>query len=331
MNFDFATRTGDKPILSVIICTHNPRLDYLSRVIGALKKQTLNRECWELLFIDNASTEKLDGIWDLSWHPQGRHLRENALGLTPARVRGIRESQSRLLVFVDDDNVLGPEYLKEAVRIEREWPLLGAWGGSVSGEFETLPEPWTQPYWDYVCVRECKEARWSNNPEDWSSLPFGAGLCIRTEVASLYAQEHEATPYRMMLGRNGAGLMASEDIDMVFFSRRLGLGFGRFPELRMSHLIPARRLTEDYLVEVVRWTSLSNVLLNEMHSGVPIKIKQRRPPVFWSLLHLLRHGRRSFRFHRAKVTGILEGTRLLEAATAGPTINTKLRDNVPGP
>ena len=331
MNLELATGANDNPILSVIICTHNPRPDYLSRVTEALKGQTLATEHWELLFIDNASSERLEDVWNLSWHPKARHMREEELGLTPARLRGIRESRGKLLVFVDDDNVLGPDYLAQAVRLERRWPLLGAWGGSVSGEFERQPEPWTQLYWDYVCVRECKEARWSNNPEDWSSLPFGAGLCLRAEVASLYAQEHEATPYRMMLGRNGAGQMSGEDIDMVFFSRRLGLGFGRFPELRMSHLIPARRLTEDYLVELVRCTTLSNVLLNEMHSGVPVQIDQRRPAVFWSLLHLLRHGRRSFRFHRAKVTGILKGRRLLETATCGADDKLKIEGHSPRP
>ena len=38
---------------SVIICTHNPRSDYLRRVLDALKAQTLLREQWELLLIDN--------------------------------------------------------------------------------------------------------------------------------------------------------------------------------------------------------------------------------------------------------------------------------------
>jgi glycosyltransferase involved in cell wall biosynthesis len=291
-----------------------------------LRKQTLAKDNWELLLIDNASSERLEDIWDLSWHPKARHLQENELGLTPARLRGIRESRGQLLIFVDDDNVLASDYLEQALRIEKEWPILGAWGGDVRGEFETPPEPWTQPYWDYAFVRECKEVRWSNNPEDWkSSLPFGAGLCLRSQVAYAYAQEHEATPYRKMLGRNGVGLMSGEDIDMVLFSRRLGLGFGRFPKLRMLHLIPARRLTEEYLLELVRAISFSVVLVNEMHGQPLPQTDQRRPAVFWSLLYLLRNWRRSFRFHRAKMTGILDGMRLLAAATAEQTTTPRLR------
>lgn len=314
MQAELETAIGKNPAISVIVCAHNPRVDYLSRVIAALKEQSLPTECWELLLVDNASFPSLKERWDLSWHPQARHLLEEELGLTSARFLGISESRGKLLVFVDDDNVIAPDYLEQALRIESDWPVLGAWGGNVTGEFESQPEPWTRDYWDYICVRECGEARWSNNPKDWSCVPFGAGLCVRARVASLYAREHKATPYRRMLDRKGSGLMASGDIDMVLLSRALGLGFGRFPQLRMSHLIPARRLTEDYLIKLVRCTACSNVLLNEMHPGIPIQIDQRRPAALWSLLHLLRHGRRSFRFREARSAGILDGKNLLKAA-----------------
>ena len=51
-------------------------------------------------------------------------------------LRGIREAQCSLLVFGHDDTVLAPDYLEQALRIEAEWPILGAWGGDVAGEFE---------------------------------------------------------------------------------------------------------------------------------------------------------------------------------------------------
>jgi glycosyltransferase involved in cell wall biosynthesis len=303
---------GDVPVLSVVVCAHNPRKDYLVQVIDALKEQTLAKCCWECLLIDNASSERLENKWDLSWHPHGRHLLQDELGLTAARLLGIRESQGKLLVFVDDDNILAADYLEHALRVEQTWPSIGAWGGEVIGRFETEPEPWAHPYLVYMCIRECKEACWSNNPQDWSALPFGAGLCLRANVAQLYALELESTPHRRILGRNGAGLMSGEDIDMVLFSRKLGLGFGRFPELRLSHLIPAQRLSEDYLVELVRGTSRSNVLVSSLHSQPPPYVQQ--PDILWSLLYLLGRGRRRFRFHRARVAGIREGRKDLKKA-----------------
>ena len=102
--------------ISVIICSHNPRPEYLRRTLEALKAQTLPTKDWELLLVDNASKEPLAGRFDLSWHPNARHVRENELGLTTARLRGIREAHSDLLVFVDDDNVLRTiQYLDRSV------------------------------------------------------------------------------------------------------------------------------------------------------------------------------------------------------------------------
>ena len=116
--------------------------------------QTLPREQWEVLLVDNASKEPLADRCDLSWHPAGRHVREEALGLTPARLRGIREAMGGLIVFVDDDNVLAPDYLQEAVAIGSEYALLGAWGGRIQLQFETRPPEWTKPYWKLLAVRE---------------------------------------------------------------------------------------------------------------------------------------------------------------------------------
>src|SRR5580658_7466146 len=112
------------PAISVIICAHNPRRDYLSRALDALKAQSLPREQWELLLIDNASKEPLANSLDLSWHRGGRHVLEKELGLTPARLRGIREASGEVLVFVDDDNVLAPDYLDHALGIARSHPFV---------------------------------------------------------------------------------------------------------------------------------------------------------------------------------------------------------------
>ena len=92
--------------LSVIICCHNPRSDYLERVLEALQAQTLSTNNWELLVVDNASENPVSASHNISWHPNARHVREENLGLTRARLRGIAESKADLLVFVDDDNVL---------------------------------------------------------------------------------------------------------------------------------------------------------------------------------------------------------------------------------
>ena len=124
--------------LSVIICSHDPRSDYLWRVLKTLAAQTLPKESWELILIDNASANALHERYSLAWHLHGRHVREENLGLTHARLRGIAESKADILVFVDDDNLLDDQYLQHVVGIASKYPRLGAWSGNV--QLERLTE-----------------------------------------------------------------------------------------------------------------------------------------------------------------------------------------------
>ena len=105
------------PQISVIICTHNPRADYLGRTLDGLRSQELSAGEWELVLVDNASPEPVAPRFDLGWHPRARVVVEPEMGLTAARLRGISEASAPLLVFVDDDNVLSADYLKRALSL----------------------------------------------------------------------------------------------------------------------------------------------------------------------------------------------------------------------
>jgi hypothetical protein len=236
--------------LSVIICTHNPRPDYLRRVLDALRAQTLPKEQWELLLIDNASNVPLAKSWNLSWHPHARHLHEEELGLTPARLRGIKESKSEFSIFVDDDNVLAADYLAGTLSIFNTRPELGVIGGSIKGEFEIPPPDWIAPYLEGLVICELERDYWSNLG-GWSRAePYGAGMCVRRAVATDYYQKATSSPLRKLLGRSGTALSAGEDSDMAMCAIDLGLGTGRFCALKLTHLIPRGRLTEEYVIRL---------------------------------------------------------------------------------
>lgn len=251
--------------VSVIICAHNSRSDYLRRVVDGLKSQTLPVSRWELIFVDNASTEPLANSIPIGWHPGGRHVREDQLGLTSARLRGIRESKGQLLVFVDDDNVLGRTYLQSAVEIASAYPFIGAFGGSISGEFEVPPPRWLKrDHQMRLGICAIDRDYWSNSPV-WSlATPFGAGMCVRRTVAEDYARKLAANPFRRSLGRTGSAMMAGEDLDLAWCAVDLGMGTGRFRALTMTHLISKRRLTWGYFTHLSAGIAASNVILKSL-------------------------------------------------------------------
>lgn len=237
---------------SVIVCAHNPRREFLSRVLKALEKQTLTPGEWELLLVDNASAQPLETDCDLSWHSNARHLRVEQLGLTPARLRGIAEASSELLIFVDDDNVLAPDYLAVASRMMADNPLLGVLGaGRILPEYESEPVPELRPFLHSLALRDERRAHYSNETRYHTpAIPYGAGLCIRRQFALEYVESCRRRPAALGLDRCAHQLLSGGDIDLALHACREGSLAGVVPELTLVHLIPSSRLELDYFVRL---------------------------------------------------------------------------------
>ncbi len=251
--------------ISVIICTHNPLEEYLKQVLEALNQQNLPKELWELLVVDNASKEDVSVIYDLAWHNNARHIREDNLGLTPARLRGIKESVGDLLVFVDDDNVLSPNYLETVINISNEWPKIGIWGsGRISPIFEKEPEEWTKPYWGQLAIRNNTSDYWSNLLTYNDSYPCGAGLCIRKECATEVSKLFECDVTALSLDRKGSSLSSCGDSHMVFLTVKSGYGSGVFVDLELKHLIPSNRITLEYLLNLSESINYTSHVMNKL-------------------------------------------------------------------
>lgn len=281
------------PKLSVIICTHNPRMDYLERVLNSLKFQTLSKDSWELLLVDNASHIPLDSQLELSWHPQYNYVREDELGLTPARLRGISESKSEILVFVDDDNVLDSEFLELTAKIAIDFPFIGAWGGQILPEFEFSPPEWAEPFLGYLALREVKKEQWSNLIHQLDTTPHGAGLCVRKSVAKQYAMNVKNDVRRLKLGRRGVVSdkqipLSCEDTDLSYTACDMGFGTGLFPELKLTHIIPKERLTKEYLSRLVQGTTYSKIILESLRGKFPEPLDKSLKSKLSEFYHLRR-------------------------------------------
>jgi glycosyltransferase involved in cell wall biosynthesis len=264
--------------ISVIICSYNPREDYLRRVLDALERQTLAKDHWELLLIDNASAKPLNSKYDLNWHPNSRHVLEEELGLTPARLRGMREASAELLVFVDDDNVLADNYLEECFSISQEHTKIGCFGSSnISPDFEQKPSPELEKFVHILAIKTSNENSWSNNPRD-GVIPWGAGLVVRKMVAWQYLKSVEKCPIRKNLDRKGKSLVSGGDDEFSWVACSIGQGKGIFHSLQITHLIDKKRVNLKYLLELTKAQSFSRCLLDQAHG---MEIVQPVQPPTW--------------------------------------------------
>jgi glycosyltransferase involved in cell wall biosynthesis len=247
---------GDgRPEISACLCAHQPRERDLATTLDALRRQALAPALWELIVVDNASEPPLkDGErLDLGGLPGARLVREERLGLVRARLAALDAARGEVLVFVDDDNALAPDYLKQARRLMAEHPDLGAIGGRRRGVFEVEPPAWTRDFLPFLAVHEGGDApRVAKRGDPYASwFPAGAGMVIRRAAMDAHARRLRADPARLALGRVGEALGGSEDVDMLMTVLDSGAGVGYFPELTLDHRIPATRLEYAYLRRLV--------------------------------------------------------------------------------
>jgi glycosyltransferase involved in cell wall biosynthesis len=254
--------------ISVIICSYNPRSDYLRRTLDSLKNQTLGQTHWEFILVDNNSEAPLRGRTDLSWHVSAKVVEESEQGLTAARLCGIREAAGELLVFVDDDNVLSEDYLEQAGQLFSENALLGCAGCDLAGEFEVPPPVGSERYLTSLAIRKVDRPVVSNT-RSIGSKPFGAGMVVRGSIAAEYLSRTAVDVDRKSLGRIGGSLGGCEDIDIAMTSCELGFYCGLFPQLKIIHLISEGRLQWSYLRRIARDARTSYVKLC-LSRGLPV-------------------------------------------------------------
>jgi glycosyltransferase involved in cell wall biosynthesis len=280
------------PLLSVIIPTHSPNSNRFEKTLCGLREQQLAHDSWELLVIDNASPNpQLFADFDLSWHPSGTVIREERLGLTWARIAGIQASQGEYLVFVDDDNVLHPNYLENTIEIFQQNLRLGAIGGKSLPEFEVEPEHWVIQFYKCLALRDLGGDPWVSSYTEVSNrglhspkqypefAPIGAGMALRRQAAEAYVKRITSNGSRLVMDRTGRSLTSGGDNDIVLTLINAGWEIGYFPQLELTHLIPASRLTRDYLSRVNRASSQSWVQVLDIHG---IRLWQKIPR--WTVL-----------------------------------------------
>lgn len=250
-----------KPLITAIICTYNARQGYLTRALKALEAQTLSSDLWNLVIVDNASSPPvapslLDGL-----NLQATIIREEEPGKVNAMIAAASHPLGNWLVFVDDDNVLAPNYLEALSSLSTEFPRIGVISASIEGEFETPVPEWAKPFLSYLAIRPLTEAYWGNSAGPHIG-PIGAGMCVRRPVYDAFVDSYRLGNVAVSLGRTAGSLAAGTD-DTVFMDLAfpLGLGCGAFPELRMTHLISSGRLEFPYLKRLITDISRSHALL----------------------------------------------------------------------
>ncbi len=134
--------TGPEPRVSVVVATHN-RASQVGELLAGLRAQSLDPELFEVVVVDDGSTDDTLAVLAAAADQAGPRLRvldrRVSEGPAAAREQGWRAARGALIAFTDDDCVPEPGWL-EAGMAAGDGELVFVQGRTEppAGEFERL-------------------------------------------------------------------------------------------------------------------------------------------------------------------------------------------------
>lgn len=264
--------------VSVVICTYNGATRLPQTLAHLAAQENTNAIAWEVLVVDNASTDHTVEVVQRCWPADApallRIVHEEQLGTANARRRGLCEARYEIISFVDDDNWMAPNWLSLSYKIMLQDPDLGAVGSIDQAVFETEPPFWFDRFKaNYSIFTE--EDLAASTGVVWGL--YSAGMSIRrTAWLQLVRDGFDFG----VTGAVGVDLGRGEDSELTFALREAGWKLRIEPQLCFQHFIPTHRLNWAYLRRLNRESSISTVMLDaynlSIDSGSGLRARWRK-------------------------------------------------------
>lgn len=229
-------------MLSVILCTYN-RDKYIYNVLRSIADNDYPHNLYEIVLVNNNSTDNTQAECqrfqadypDITF----RYLVEPSQGLSYARNCGITNALGDLLVYVDDDATVNPQYLRTYADFFQRNPDAVAAGGPILPVYETQEPSWMSHYTrQLITGRLYLGSRQRQFPR--GAFPGGGNACYRKTVFDAVG------PFNVQLGRKGNSLIGAEEKDLFDKMTTRGMHFYYLPDAILYHIIPPHKLTPDY-------------------------------------------------------------------------------------
>jgi glucosyl-dolichyl phosphate glucuronosyltransferase len=228
--------------VSVVICTYNRSASLRATLDSLAQASSPPGLDWELIVIDNASTDQTRAAVKESRRSLGTKLRyvfEPKHGLSYGRNRGIREARGEIILFTDDDVTAEEHWL---VHMKQAFDRFGclAVGGKVIPLWAGPKPAWFEEEGPYSMAKAIVSFDLGSQPCETRVAPFGANMGFKQEAFAKYGL------FRTDLGRTRDGLMGGEDKE--FFSRLLDHNerLVYTPNAIVYHPVPRERTRRSY-------------------------------------------------------------------------------------
>lgn len=247
--------------VSCIICTYR-RTDTLPDAITSAVAQRLPSGTHEVVVVDNNSGDATPDIVDRlsrSASVAVRYVLEEQQGLSRARNRGISETRSDIVAFLDDDAVADPCWLGVLLDMYEAYPDAAAVGGPVSPIWGGPRPGWLSE----ELFRSLSLLDWGDASRQlsWPERLIGTNMSFPRAVLE------EVGGFATDLGRIGASQLGAEDTEIQERLHRAGMAVYYAPRAVVSHLVPPERMTRRYFRERAFGSGCSEAILKAREKG----------------------------------------------------------------
>jgi glycosyltransferase involved in cell wall biosynthesis len=255
--------------ISAIICTLN-RANYLRKAIQSLVEQTLNPELYEIIVVDNCSTDNTKQIVteEFASVTNLRYIYEPILGVSQARNTAWRNAKGQYMAYLDDDAIAYPNWLEKILEVfNTVTPQPGCIGGRIDPIWEALKPEWLPENLSrfYTIVDYFPTPRILNSKE----YLVGANMAFPRELLEKCVQ------FPLNLDRKGKKLLSMGENRVQEILREKGYYCYYHPEIGVQHHVSAARLTQDWLLRRLYWEGVG-AAITQMNRESPSTLRRWR-------------------------------------------------------
>jgi glucosyl-dolichyl phosphate glucuronosyltransferase len=264
---------------SIVIPTYN-RADELMETLASLAA-VKSDDSWEAIVVDNNCTDDTPGVVRAAitrFPAPLKYVFENVPGRSAALNAGIARATGEILVTIDDDVRVEPDYLDrigQAFAAHRcdfiGGRVLPLWRGTRPS---WLPAHRTRHWAVIALVDEGPE------PFEWTTLlPIGANMALTRRAFDIVG------PWNVSVGRKAGTLLGQEVREWCLRAREKGLRGYYAPASVVRHVIHPERLNKKYFRRWFYWRGISRALMYQQH-GLDMESPQRRTFDFANVPHI---------------------------------------------
>ena len=215
--------------ISIVVCTYN-RADVLPKCLESLADQTADSELFEVLIIDNNSTDdtKKIALDFCENHNNFKYIFEKKQGLSHARNRAIEEARGGYLAYIDDDAIADKEWLKKIGSVIHNNKDIAAFGGPIYPWYNKEKPKWFKDeFATHFYGKEHFQLSEQNCPFGLS----GSNMIFKRESLNKY------NGFSAEYGMNGNKIAFGEESFLFNKMLKNNENIQYFPEIFVYHLV----------------------------------------------------------------------------------------------